>query len=139
VSGQLHAPAVLPPGKEPPSLGAHLTGEWVGPRSCLYRVERRKILSLLYYFFWITGFLRFPHPWDWRIKLHTPYMACETHLRPKTKNYTTKRCYQQTRRDKQKTPQIMNDQLDSPYRDSKSEPSVVQPVASRYTDSALTA
>jgi hypothetical protein len=39
-------------------------------------------------------------------------MACETHLHLKTKNYTTKRRYQQTRRDKQKTPQIMNDQLD---------------------------
>jgi hypothetical protein len=29
------------------------------------------------------------------------------------KGYTTKRRYQQTRRDKQKTPQIMNDQLET--------------------------
>jgi hypothetical protein len=44
-------------------------------------------------------------------------MACDTHIRPpkkkkkKKKNgYTAKRHYQQTRRDEQKTPQIMNDQ-----------------------------
>jgi hypothetical protein len=29
VSGQLHAPAALPPGKEPP--GTHWIGGWVGP------------------------------------------------------------------------------------------------------------
>jgi hypothetical protein len=40
-------------------------------------------------------------------------MACDTPIPPKTKGYTTKRRYQQTRRDKQKTPQIMNDQLDN--------------------------
>jgi hypothetical protein len=39
-------------------------------------------------------------------------MACDTPLPPKTKGYTTKRRYQQTRQDKQKTLQIMNDQLD---------------------------
>jgi hypothetical protein len=73
---------------------------------------------MLNYFFKITGFLLFPNPWDWRIKLHTPYMACDTHTHThthtskKTKGYTTKRRYQQTRRNKQKTLQIMNDQLD---------------------------
>jgi hypothetical protein len=38
-------------------------------------------------------------------------MACDTKI--SQKNYTTNRPYQQTHRDKQKTPQIMNDQLDS--------------------------
>jgi hypothetical protein len=33
VSGQLHAPVSLPPGKEPP--GTHWIGGWVGPRSGL--------------------------------------------------------------------------------------------------------
>jgi hypothetical protein len=33
------------------------------------------------------------------------------HTRQKTNGYTTKRRYQQTRRDKQKTPEIMKDQL----------------------------
>jgi hypothetical protein len=31
VSGQLHAPAALTPGKEPP--GTHYIGGWVGPRA----------------------------------------------------------------------------------------------------------
>jgi hypothetical protein len=31
VSGQLHAPAALPPRQEP--SGTHLTGGWVGPKS----------------------------------------------------------------------------------------------------------
>ena len=32
VSGQSHAPAILPPGKRP---GTHFTGGWVGPRTGL--------------------------------------------------------------------------------------------------------
>jgi hypothetical protein len=43
VSGQLHAPAALPPGKEPP--GAHWIGGWVGPRAVLDAVVKRKIPS----------------------------------------------------------------------------------------------
>jgi hypothetical protein len=43
VSGQLNAPAALPPGKEP--LGTHLIGGWVGPRAVLDAVEKRKIQS----------------------------------------------------------------------------------------------
>jgi hypothetical protein len=43
VNGQLHAPAALPPGKEPP--GTHCIGGWVGPRAGLDAVVRRKISS----------------------------------------------------------------------------------------------
>jgi hypothetical protein len=43
VSGQLHAPAVLPPGKEPPDT--NWIGGWVGPRTVLEAVVKRKILS----------------------------------------------------------------------------------------------
>jgi hypothetical protein len=45
VSGQLHAPAALPPGKGPP--GTRWMGGWVGPRAGLDAVENRKILPLL--------------------------------------------------------------------------------------------
>jgi hypothetical protein len=39
VSGQLHAPAALPAGKQPP--GAHcIGGDWVGPRVSLDAVEK---------------------------------------------------------------------------------------------------
>jgi hypothetical protein len=44
VSGQLHGRAALSPGKEP--LDTFSTGGWVGLRTCLDDVERRKILSL---------------------------------------------------------------------------------------------
>jgi hypothetical protein len=37
VSGQLHSPAALTPGKEP--RGAHWIGGWVGPRTGLDAVE----------------------------------------------------------------------------------------------------
>jgi hypothetical protein len=43
VSGQLHAPAALPPGKEPP--GSHWIGGWVDPRAVLDAVVKRKIPS----------------------------------------------------------------------------------------------
>jgi hypothetical protein len=43
VSGQLHAPAALPPGKEPP--GTHWIGGWVGPGAVLDAVVKRKIPS----------------------------------------------------------------------------------------------
>jgi hypothetical protein len=43
VSGQLHAPAALPPGKEPP--GTHCIGGWVGPRTVLDTVVKIKIPS----------------------------------------------------------------------------------------------
>jgi hypothetical protein len=45
MSYQLYAPAALPPGKEPP--GSHWIGGWVGPRTGLDDVVRRKILPLL--------------------------------------------------------------------------------------------
>jgi hypothetical protein len=45
VSGQLHVPAVLPPGKEPP--GTHWTGDGVDPRASLDDMEERKFLTLL--------------------------------------------------------------------------------------------
>jgi hypothetical protein len=38
VSGQLHAPASLPPGKD-----THWIGGWVGPRAVLDTVVKRKI------------------------------------------------------------------------------------------------
>jgi hypothetical protein len=38
VSGQLHAPAALPPGEE----GTHWIGGWVGPRAVLDAVVKRK-------------------------------------------------------------------------------------------------
>jgi hypothetical protein len=43
VSGQLYAPAALPPGKDPP--GTHWKGGWVGPRAVLDAVVKRKIPS----------------------------------------------------------------------------------------------
>jgi hypothetical protein len=45
VSGQLHAPAALPPGKDT-LAGTHWTGGWVGPRAVLNTVEKRKVRSL---------------------------------------------------------------------------------------------
>jgi hypothetical protein len=39
VSGQLHAPAALPPEKDPP--GTHWIGGWVGPRAGLDMVSKR--------------------------------------------------------------------------------------------------
>jgi hypothetical protein len=44
VSGQLHAPAALPPGKEP--SGTHLIGDWVDPRAGVNALATRKILCL---------------------------------------------------------------------------------------------
>jgi hypothetical protein len=41
VSGQLHAPTALPPGKEHPV--PHWTEGWVGPRADLDAVAKRKI------------------------------------------------------------------------------------------------
>jgi hypothetical protein len=43
VSGQLHAPAALPPKKR--ALGTHWIGGWVGPRVILEAVVKRKIPS----------------------------------------------------------------------------------------------
>jgi hypothetical protein len=37
VSGQLHAPAALPPGKRP---GTHFIGGWVDPRAGLDDMEK---------------------------------------------------------------------------------------------------
>jgi hypothetical protein len=44
VSGQLHAPANLPPRKEATSI--HWIGGWVNPRACLDAVEKGKNLYL---------------------------------------------------------------------------------------------
>jgi hypothetical protein len=44
MSGQLHAPAALIPGKNPRT---HWIGGWVGPRDGLDDVEKRKFLTLL--------------------------------------------------------------------------------------------
>jgi hypothetical protein len=41
VSGQLHAPAALPPRERAP--GAHCIGSWVRPRAVLDAVMKRKI------------------------------------------------------------------------------------------------
>jgi hypothetical protein len=41
VSGRLHAPAALPPGKEPPVT--HLIGSWEGRRAGLDTVVKRKL------------------------------------------------------------------------------------------------
>jgi hypothetical protein len=43
VSGQLHAPAALPPRERAP--GTHWIGGWVGPRAILDAVVKRKIPS----------------------------------------------------------------------------------------------
>jgi hypothetical protein len=40
VSGEIHAPAALPPGKEP--TGNHWIGSWVGHRTGLDAVAKRK-------------------------------------------------------------------------------------------------
>jgi hypothetical protein len=42
VSGQLHAPAALPPGKRP---GTHFIGGWVDPRAGLDDMEKWKFLA----------------------------------------------------------------------------------------------
>jgi hypothetical protein len=44
VSGKLHAPLDLPPGKEPPDT--QWIGGWVGLRAGLDDVEKRKFLTL---------------------------------------------------------------------------------------------
>jgi hypothetical protein len=44
-SGQVHAPATLPPGER--ATSTHLIGGWVGPRAGLGDMERRKIMSLV--------------------------------------------------------------------------------------------
>jgi hypothetical protein len=44
VSGQLHAPAALPPGKEPQV--PHWIGGWVDLRASLDDLEKRKLLTL---------------------------------------------------------------------------------------------
>jgi hypothetical protein len=44
MNGQLHAPAALPPGKEPPV--SHWIGGWMDPRDGLDDVENRKFLTL---------------------------------------------------------------------------------------------
>jgi hypothetical protein len=44
MSGQLHALAALPPGKE---LGTHCIGGWVDPRAGLDDVEKGKFLTIL--------------------------------------------------------------------------------------------
>jgi hypothetical protein len=43
VSGQLHAPAALPPGKRP---GTHFIGGWVDPRAGLDDMEKWKFFNL---------------------------------------------------------------------------------------------
>jgi len=43
VSGQLHVPAALPPGKVP--SGTHWLGGWVNPRAVLDAVVKREIHS----------------------------------------------------------------------------------------------
>jgi hypothetical protein len=40
VNGQLHTPAALPPGKDPP--GTRWIGGWVGPRVVLEAVVKKK-------------------------------------------------------------------------------------------------
>ena len=46
VSGQLHAPAALPPGKRP---GTHCIGGWVGPRAGLDGCGETKFCYYYYY------------------------------------------------------------------------------------------
>jgi hypothetical protein len=45
VSGQIQAPAALPPGER--ALGTHWIGDWLEPRAGLDDVEKRKFLFLL--------------------------------------------------------------------------------------------
>jgi hypothetical protein len=44
VSDQYDATAALPRGQK---LGTHRIGDWVGPRTRMYAVEKRKIFALL--------------------------------------------------------------------------------------------
>jgi hypothetical protein len=46
VSGQLHTPAALPPGEEPPLPSTHWIWDWVVPRTGLVDVEGREIFPL---------------------------------------------------------------------------------------------
>jgi hypothetical protein len=43
VSDQLHAPAVLPLGIEPPIPGTYWAKGWVGPRAGLDTMEKKKV------------------------------------------------------------------------------------------------
>jgi hypothetical protein len=45
VSGQLHVPAALPPGKDL-RLGTHLVGGWMGPRTGLDALGKSKFFPL---------------------------------------------------------------------------------------------
>jgi hypothetical protein len=45
VSGQLHAPPVIPPRKEPPT--PYWVGGWIGPSAGLDDLKKRKFLTLL--------------------------------------------------------------------------------------------
>jgi hypothetical protein len=45
LSGYLHAPVALHPGKESPSPSIHSIGGWMGPRADLDVVSKRKITS----------------------------------------------------------------------------------------------
>jgi hypothetical protein len=53
MSGQLHAPAALTPGKSPPDT--HWIGGWVGPRNGLEDVKKRKFLTLPGLELWSLG------------------------------------------------------------------------------------
>jgi hypothetical protein len=83
----------------------------VGSRAGVDSVEKRIIpVKLLLLNHWISSIST---SLGLENKTTRSYMACDTSLSPPKKDYPTKRRYQQTRRDKQKTPQIMNDQLDT--------------------------
>jgi hypothetical protein len=58
VSGQLHGPAALPPGNEPPSPGTRYIGGWVNPRAPVWMLWRRDksivvlpVFVVLYYIY----------------------------------------------------------------------------------------
>jgi hypothetical protein len=42
--GKLNVPAALPPEEKPPST--HWIGDWMGSRTCLVDVEKRKFLTI---------------------------------------------------------------------------------------------
>jgi hypothetical protein len=49
-SGQLHAPAALPPGKEP--TGTYWIGGWEGPKTDLEDAEKRFASVIIIFILW---------------------------------------------------------------------------------------
>jgi hypothetical protein len=77
----------------------------------LYTYKNFKLLLINHCIYWISISMVFE--FETTHSLHGLRHTPPKKKKKKTKGYTTKWRYQQTRRNKQKTPQIINDQLDN--------------------------